>query len=340
MPTDGLAVGIPTYNQAAFIGATIESLLRQSRPPDEIVISDHQSTDDTAKIVEGFAPRVRYVQPPVGTSYGGQWNFTLSQLKSRWITLLSSDDIAYPNYVESILQGAERSPRAVLVRGAWNEIDSHGATLVTRRLLGVKSISPPRRNLLDQKYGPKASFAAWAVSRDAWLRCGGVPEYIESFNDWAFFVRLAPYGDFVYQPEIIAGYRVGHDGDKFDKVKRRLLMFLRDEFRLYNQTFPEAAERLKMRDTRWIARASRRKFLHYLRELDGQRDRFTLEEQIAVCEALNPWAASVGERLRMQRFEAKQKIVYPLRIGDKIKARIRPLYGKLHEQRARGSSQT
>jgi cellulose synthase/poly-beta-1,6-N-acetylglucosamine synthase-like glycosyltransferase len=73
------SVGIPAYNQGEFLEETILSLLNQTRPPDEIVISDHYSTDNTPEIIEKFAGHVRGVKPPPGCNVSGQWNFTLSQ---------------------------------------------------------------------------------------------------------------------------------------------------------------------------------------------------------------------------------------------------------------------
>jgi glycosyltransferase involved in cell wall biosynthesis len=44
-----------TYNGAAFLQPQLESIARQSRPPDELVISDDCSTDSTRQIVDEFA---------------------------------------------------------------------------------------------------------------------------------------------------------------------------------------------------------------------------------------------------------------------------------------------
>ena len=62
------SVGIPTFNQADFLEETILSLLNQTRPPDEIVISDHFSTDRTPEIIAKYSGHVRHVQPPLGST--------------------------------------------------------------------------------------------------------------------------------------------------------------------------------------------------------------------------------------------------------------------------------
>src|ERR1700694_1884927 len=78
-----LSVGIPTFNQADTLVQTLESLLTQTRPPDEIVVSDHYSTDHTQQVISRYADRIqklgigfRRVQPPPGGNLTGQFHFT------------------------------------------------------------------------------------------------------------------------------------------------------------------------------------------------------------------------------------------------------------------------
>jgi glycosyltransferase involved in cell wall biosynthesis len=62
MPT--VAVTIAVYNEQALIDSLIDSLLGQTRPPDEIVLVDDGSRDDTAKLIKARAQRdarIRYV---------------------------------------------------------------------------------------------------------------------------------------------------------------------------------------------------------------------------------------------------------------------------------------
>lgn len=49
-----LAVMVPAYNEAASIGDTILSLQRQTLPPQEIIVIDDCSTDDTYAVAESY----------------------------------------------------------------------------------------------------------------------------------------------------------------------------------------------------------------------------------------------------------------------------------------------
>jgi glycosyltransferase involved in cell wall biosynthesis len=321
------SVGIPTFNQAEYLEATILSLLNQTRPPDEIVISDHFSTDSTPEIIAKYSGHVRGVKPPVGSNVGAQWDFTISCLSGDWITLFSSDDIAYPNFVETLVRGASRREDAVLVRAGWDNIDKEGKILNRRYLLSVKSVTVPPDTLLEQKHGPKTSFAAFAVHRETLQRSGGYHLGMESFGDWPMFAQLAPFGTFIYENEIISGYRVGHDGDKF---RKRLGMWIRDEQRMFNDVFPLAAQRAGLTDTAWIAQASRSNFLRYL---TSAQNKLTPEERANVVPLFESWAERTRSERHLRAFAEGRRLPRSMRtIFNKGKNFVRPL-----AQRVRGA---
>jgi len=318
------SVGIPAYNQAEFLPETIESLLNQTRPPDEIVVSDHYSTDHTAEVIEKYSPRVRGVKPPPGSNVGAQWAFTLLQLHGDWVTLFSSDDVARPNFCEVLLRGAARREDAVLVRAGWQNIDLTGAVVSTEYLLSVNAVTLPPETILEQRHGPKASFAAFAVKRDVLERAGGYPVAMESFGDWPMFMQLAPFGSFIYENALIAGYRVGHDGNKF---RKRLGMWVRDEQRMFYEVMPLAAEHAGMTDRSWIATASHANFLRYLASASNE---FEPHERAGIAPLFKDWAALVGGQTELQRFTAGETVTVPISLVQRGKRLVRPLAQQLY----------
>src|SRR5262245_55041870 len=54
-----LSVIVPLYNTRAYIAEAIDSILAQTRPPDDVVVVDDGSTDGSPDLVAGYAPRVR-----------------------------------------------------------------------------------------------------------------------------------------------------------------------------------------------------------------------------------------------------------------------------------------
>ena len=318
------SVGIPTYNQAAFLEETILSLLNQTRPPDEIVISDHYSTDSTPEIIAKYAEHVRAVKPPVGANLTGQYNFTLQSQTGDWISLLSSDDVARPNFCEVLLRGASRREDTVLVRAGWENIDAEGKRVGTNYFLRMPQVETPPDTILSQRNGPKVSFAAFAIKREAYQRSGGIPAGFESLADWALVVQMGPFGSFIYENEIISGYRVGHDGDKF---RKRLGMWIRDEERMTDEVFPLAAERAGIEDTAWIIASSRENFLRYL---TSAQNKLSPEERADVVPLFESWARKTGSEDLLRAFAEGRPLPLSMRsVLNQGKNLVRPLAQKL-----------
>ena len=317
------SVGIPTFNQADYLEAALESLFRQTRPPDEIVVSDHYSTDHTrqvlAKFLEQHPGRIRSLQPPPGSNLTGQYNFTLASQTGDWITLLNSDDLAHPNFCEVLLRGARRDPNAALVRAGWDRIDAEGAVIDRNYLLSIPRVEPPPANLLSQKWGPKVNCVAFALRRTAFEQSGPILDTIESLVDWALVLQVCPFGPFVYEHEIIASYRVGHGGDKY---RDRLPLWVRDQQRIFAEVMPLAAQRLHIADTAWIAEASRYNLIRYLAHAC---DNFAPAERSPIADLFATWAASVGAATTLTAFARGEVIANPRSLATRIKTKLRPL---------------
>ena len=90
---------IPTYNRAHLIGPAVESVLRQTKQPAEIIVVDDGSTDDTREQVASFGDLVRYIyQANSGASAAR--NRGVREARSEWIAFLDSDDLWLETHLE------------------------------------------------------------------------------------------------------------------------------------------------------------------------------------------------------------------------------------------------
>ena len=231
-----LSVGIPTFNQATFIEQTLDSLLRQTQPAYEIVVSDNHCTDATPEILGRFGDRIRVVRPPRHLPMGESWSFLVEQLRGTWLSLLSSDDLALPRFVETLTRMAGQSERAVLVGGGYRVIDAAGRPLKDKHFRG----SPPEcdypETLRAQLRGPRTSFAAFAARTEAVRAAGGFPAY-QMTSDWGLWLHLAPRGSFLSTSEIFSEYRQGHHSREVERA--RLPLWIKDETDIYTRLLPE-----------------------------------------------------------------------------------------------------
>ena len=106
---------IPAYNEAEFIGKTLQSLVNQTVLPAKIVVVNDRSTDDTAKIITSFAQKYNFISlvnttsTVEGHSPGSKvinaFNQGLSTLDSDYDIICKFDaDLIFPNnYLEAII---------------------------------------------------------------------------------------------------------------------------------------------------------------------------------------------------------------------------------------------
>lgn len=83
---------IPAYNAQAYLGAAIRSVLDQTLPPDEVVVVDDASTDDTRAIAESFGDPVRCVNA-TGKGPSAARNFGVTASGGQMISFLDADDL-------------------------------------------------------------------------------------------------------------------------------------------------------------------------------------------------------------------------------------------------------
>lgn len=96
------SVMVPTYNQAGYLPACLESLLAQTCPNWEAVIVNDGSSDDTVEVLDSYASRdsrFRVLHKENG-GVASALNLALNNARGRWICWLSSDDMFEPDKLE------------------------------------------------------------------------------------------------------------------------------------------------------------------------------------------------------------------------------------------------
>jgi glycosyltransferase involved in cell wall biosynthesis len=94
-----ISVVIPAYNAAQFIRETLDSVLNQTLPADEVLVIDDGSTDETASIAESYGSAVRVFRRP-NLKQSVSRNFGVQEAKSEWIAFNDADDIWESNKLE------------------------------------------------------------------------------------------------------------------------------------------------------------------------------------------------------------------------------------------------
>ena len=94
---------IPTFNRAQFLGASLDSVLRQTLPPAQVVVINDGSTDNTREIVGPYMSRIEYLEKPNGGK-SSALNLGLSRVTGDYVWILDDDDVAFPDLLERHLR--------------------------------------------------------------------------------------------------------------------------------------------------------------------------------------------------------------------------------------------
>lgn len=118
---------IPAYNAGQYLRDAIASAFEQTRVPDEIIVVDDCSTDDTAQIVRDFPDsdqRIRFLCTPKNSGSAVARNLGIQQASGEFIALLDADDLWLPDHVATVaglLEGCEQAALAFSLTEAFGD---------------------------------------------------------------------------------------------------------------------------------------------------------------------------------------------------------------------------
>lgn len=114
-----ISIAMATYNGAQYIQEQLQSFFDQTRQPDELIITDDCSTDETETIVREFAKtapfRVDFYRNEENLGYCGNFNAALIKTTGDLVFLSDQDDVWFPNKIEHVVRVAERNPEALVI---------------------------------------------------------------------------------------------------------------------------------------------------------------------------------------------------------------------------------
>jgi glycosyltransferase involved in cell wall biosynthesis len=149
-----VSVIIPTYNRGAFIDRAVRSALDQTYSPNEIIVVDDGSTDETPAILAEFAPPVRVLRQE-NRGRSAARNAGLRAATGDAVIFLDSDDLLLPQCIERCAQRFVDDPAtgvvytdAYLCDAQGNRLELYSQALPGDRPSGIVLGALARRNFL------------------------------------------------------------------------------------------------------------------------------------------------------------------------------------------------
>lgn len=124
-------VVVPSYNREDFIGRTLKSIQNQVFSDFEVIVVDDCSTDHTVKKVEPFLNdhRFRLIRNPENFERAKSRNIGMMKAKGKFLTLLDSDDLMYPNCLQDAYGYSNANPEKMFFRNLYEMVDEKGKML-------------------------------------------------------------------------------------------------------------------------------------------------------------------------------------------------------------------
>lgn len=171
----------PSYNQAAYLEQTIQSVLNQADVQLEYLVIDGASTDGSLEIIQRYASRLAGWASEPDSGQAEAINKGFARATGKYIAWLNSDDLYLPGAISKAVTLLEAHPQLGMVFGNAVSIDSQGSTLNQlifgdwglEELLGFRIICQPavfmRRSTLEQAGYLDPSYH-FMLDHQLWLR--------------------------------------------------------------------------------------------------------------------------------------------------------------------------
>lgn len=209
-----LTVVLANYNHARFLPFAFEALLAQTCPPEEAIIIDDVSTDNSVEVIERYLPRftkAHFIKNPKNVGIVRNMNIGLEAATSDFVHFAAADDITYPTLYEKARKLLQQYPQAGLFSARSDIIDVDG---------NPKGMLPTPTPLHEPGFIPPAMAAQQLIRDDSWfmgnatvfrrshtLAAGGFPEELQSLADGYICRLLALKHGACFSPEVLAAWR-------------------------------------------------------------------------------------------------------------------------------------
>jgi len=138
-----ITIMLPAFNADEYIAEAIQSLLDQTFPDFEMIISDNASEDGTESICREFAAkdkRIRYVRNSVNIGANNNFSSILDLSRGKYLLRAADHDLWRQDILEEYLKAFENDPETILVYSPATVIDSAGKVLLMNKPDAPKNV--------------------------------------------------------------------------------------------------------------------------------------------------------------------------------------------------------
>ena len=208
-----ISVYITSFNKGKYLRQAITSVLNQSLQPEEIIIVDDGSNDNSREIIKGFASRYPEIIKPIinENNYGiaKTRNIAISHCKGELITYVDGDDYFFPSKLESELK--------IIRNGNYGCVYSNHVFVDEfsneNGCFADKEDHPVEGDLFIENFtrsfhvNSGSNFHNEMFYKNNAIKIGLYDENIQIWEDWDFRIRMSKKFRYGYCSEVNSAYR-------------------------------------------------------------------------------------------------------------------------------------
>ena len=237
-----ISVVIATFNDCKKLKVAIESVLDQELMPDQIVVLDDGSTDDTVPFLESLQktlPNLKW-RSQTHSGIGIARKQATMMADGDLIAVLDSDDILYPHTISRYKEIFTTHPGLDLVYGNVAVLDPKGNKLSENKYKTFRTNSAFKRAIFLRPQIP-FKHSAMAFRKRSYLEIGGYDEKCDIKVDIDLILKFIQHNrDIKHLDEILAGHRVHNHNmsrNRFKGLKKWYTFIFAYENNLVNKVF-------------------------------------------------------------------------------------------------------
>jgi glycosyltransferase involved in cell wall biosynthesis len=200
-----ISVIIPVRNEEDSIRVLLDSLLTQTLPPAEIVITDGGSTDNTPAIISEYiegGAQIRLLREAAALPGRGR-NLGAGRAANEWLAFIDAGTSPEPAWLESLAEQLQASNEVDVVYGSFQPVTD----TFFKECAAIAFVPPPV--IVNGEPMRTRSIASALMRKSVWQGVGGFPEDLRSAEDLLFIDKVDAAGfEIAYAPRAMVHWSI------------------------------------------------------------------------------------------------------------------------------------
>ena len=220
-----IQIYVPSCNYGRYLAQALDSVVNQSFQRWHCFIIDEKSSDETAKVAEGFvnkygSDKFEYVRNKERLGLQKLANWVFKTTKAKYVIRLDADDFWMPQILENLYTALNNNRKAAIAFGSFQYISDEGEYLDTETSIDYLD---RYKSGLDAPHG-----ACTLIDKGKFLSEGLYDEEVDAQDGWDLWLKCHPKYEFIALNEPLFFYRqhkrsLSRNTDRIFNARRKLL---------------------------------------------------------------------------------------------------------------------